>query len=195
MLFRFTLVDICNQEAVDDLNWLWPNSSSQPNFFVMRRGFERPRPPPPPPHTPGMNTVKLFFQLSFNFSWLMKINSLKALPFFYLQDQKKKERKKRKKDRCPYNYQERICYINPPTYKGGVGGCYSPLGFFLNFSWTIKHQHLMISVAVHFIPRAHFETSLIMIFNKRSKADFTVGNIYFTYCWLDPLLGSSPSFL
>ena len=26
----------------------------------------------------------------------MKINSLKALPFFYLQDQKKKERKERK---------------------------------------------------------------------------------------------------
>ena len=37
----------------------------------------------------------------------MKINSLKALPLFYLQDKKKKkkkkERKKRKKDRCPYN--------------------------------------------------------------------------------------------
>ena len=39
----------------------------------------------------------------------MKINSLKALPLFYLQDkieekkERKKERKKRKKDRCPYN--------------------------------------------------------------------------------------------
>ena len=37
----------------------------------------------------------------------MKINSLKALPLFYLQDQKKKKKKKkknkRKKDRCPYN--------------------------------------------------------------------------------------------
>ena len=37
----------------------------------------------------------------------MKINSLKALPLFYLQKKKKKkkkkERKKRKKDRCPYN--------------------------------------------------------------------------------------------
>ena len=33
----------------------------------------------------------------------MKINSLKALPLFYLQDKKKKKKKKRKKDRCPYN--------------------------------------------------------------------------------------------
>ena len=33
----------------------------------------------------------------------MKINSLKALPLFYLQDKKKKKKKERKKDRCPYN--------------------------------------------------------------------------------------------
>ena len=126
----------------------------------------------------------------------MKINSLKALPLFYLQDKKKKKKKKKKKERKigvpiisqtegpgqPLRKGRDMLYIKPRTYKGGVGGCYSPLGFFPNFSWMIKHQHLMISVAVHFIPRAHFETSLVMIFNKRSKADFTVGNIYFTYC-------------